>query len=802
MLCLLFCAFCISAVSAQDADQNKLDSFSAKLIASIRSGEKQRVTLVTDKSFFGQGEYVWFSAFITNTISQRLAGKSRFLFVDLVNDNDAIVKRLVLDAAGRQLNSRIQLPDSLPAGYYWLRAYTKNMAEHDTNNIGIAPIYVSGADGENRLIKPKKIAVKQDLIPVIEFFPEGNNIITGITSTVALRATFNGEPLHIEGMVKDNREVVATKCTTNANGLGKFEFEPNGFRQYRLIINWGGKDTSYPLPRFNFFAGQLAVKKQRGEYNLRVLLADSIYRKDALSYVVGISRDSLVFAASGKGQYEINVDAEDLPPGIATFYLFDKNLKPLSERSIYVTAGLATANITTDKAVYTKRDKVTLDVTVNNAAQQALASVIAVSVSDSVFYSEDKCSTDNIAVKPNDINNIFLSSNNCIANDDIDLLMFSKTNTYSALAKNAAPVFKESDDSLLFIRGSITNDKKQPVAGMIVTLISSAGTNGVFTTDTTDNNGRFLFPVDFYTDNTQFAFEVKDYNNRTQYTANVLLDTIVFPAVKTPAALKQYAVTANRAALNRINVYNNLQNTFLGEHTLPPVTVKEIKKADYDETKRVSSYSVIIGPKELDGRTSVDLLLQRTSGLQLLNGFLIIRGLNAFKSPGPSSEPMLLVEGSQVVTVSSGETGTASPILSYLKGISPKDIEFIEILKDGNAANYGVRGANGVILVNLANKGRDMGVNNTGSMKTFSVKGVSKPVLFPITNYEVKNRQTEAQPDDRSTIFWNGNYITTNAGKATFSFYTSDVPTTYNITVKGVTVRGDIINKTITVKSR
>ena len=165
-----------------------LDSFSGKFITAIRTHENQFAYLVTDKSVFAAGESVWFNAFLLNSVSQRISTKSSFLFVDLVNDKDSVLNLLVLDAANQQLNSRIVLPDSIPAGYYWLRAYTRKMAEGDTGGICIKPIYVADKNNNNRVVLP---AINEGGInsnPIVTFYPEGGSIMTGVNSSVALRA--------------------------------------------------------------------------------------------------------------------------------------------------------------------------------------------------------------------------------------------------------------------------------------------------------------------------------------------------------------------------------------------------------------------------------------------------------------------------------------------------------------------------------------------------------------------------------------------------------------------------------------
>ena len=65
---------------------------------------------------------------------------------------------------------------------------------------------------------------------------------------------------------------------------------------------------------------------------------------------------------------------------------------------------------------------------------------------------------------------------------------------------------------------------------------------------------------------------------------------------------------------------------------------------------------------------------------------VVIRGASSFYS---SVEPLYVVDG---IPVTPDRGGT----LSWIK---PEDVESIAVLKDADAAIYGVRGANGVILI-------------------------------------------------------------------------------------------------------
>ena len=77
-----------------------------------------------------------------------------------------------------------------------------------------------------------------------------------------------------------------------------------------------------------------------------------------------------------------------------------------------------------------------------------------------------------------------------------------------------------------------------------------------------------------------------------------------------------------------------------------------------------------------------DYLRGRVAGVMVTTGKrIIIRGVNTINS---SSDPLIIVDGAECQDLST---------------INPNDVKSVDILKDSAAAIYGVRGANGVIVI-------------------------------------------------------------------------------------------------------
>ena len=80
--------------------------------------------------------------------------------------------------------------------------------------------------------------------------------------------------------------------------------------------------------------------------------------------------------------------------------------------------------------------------------------------------------------------------------------------------------------------------------------------------------------------------------------------------------------------------------------------------------------------------TIFDLIREMFTGVEVKGESIVVRGGSSF-APEP---PLYIVDGSYV------------PNIAF---VNPVEIKSIELIKDGNAALYGARGSNGVILIRL-----------------------------------------------------------------------------------------------------
>jgi iron complex outermembrane receptor protein len=137
-------------------------------------------------------------------------------------------------------------------------------------------------------------------------------------------------------------------------------------------------------------------------------------------------------------------------------------------------------------------------------------------------------------------------------------------------------------------------------------------------------------------------------------------------------SLTQYALTGLAVTLLMIAACRSGQRA----ESNPPAPTADITS---EEIERVPGQSL---EQLLEGRVSGVTVTQTSNGIAVR-----IRGVSSFYG---SNEPLYVLDD---VPVTPGPGGT-------LTGIDPHDIESIRVLKDpADTALYGMRGANGVILI-------------------------------------------------------------------------------------------------------
>ena len=114
----------LTLMSAQ-AQQADTDSLYRKVEAFGRALPQEKVYLHLDNTCYFIGDTIWYKGYVTQADRGTLTDLSRILYVELLTPDGYLVERQQLEMPDGMTHGMFVLTDSLYAGYYELRAYTR-----------------------------------------------------------------------------------------------------------------------------------------------------------------------------------------------------------------------------------------------------------------------------------------------------------------------------------------------------------------------------------------------------------------------------------------------------------------------------------------------------------------------------------------------------------------------------------------------------------------------------------------------------------------------------------------------------
>ncbi|HEV2355234.1 MAG TPA: TonB-dependent receptor plug domain-containing protein, partial [Puia sp.] len=626
------------------------------------------------------------------------------------------------------------------------------------------------------------------------FYPEGGSIISGTTATIGFRALGSrGEPVDVSGYITDPLRDTVARFRSVLPGMGKFSFDAYNPRKYTAHVTWRGRELLFPLPTLDQFAYQLSVIGRDDHLiHLQVSLGDSLYKRNKGSKLLAISRDSLCFAATGTDMYQVNVPVSALPPGKVTFYLFDDRDRLVSQRSVHIDPrDSARIEAATDKSHYGPGEKVDLSIGVRAEGNYPQpATLLSVAVTDDRVTGDHGPQLETGAFVPagEAIANLGGSAGDTMA----DIMMLTGTPSYSGWSYQPGrpgPMKMAGfpDSNLLNIRGKAVDKNDAPLQHYIVNLVS--GDNRFFMADTTDGEGRFTFPLSEYDDGTRFNMKITTLQGKGA-TGKLILEKMNYPRFPTPKALKQGLGQDEIAVIRRYRTREATQDVAESKDTgvLKPVTVKgRTRLPPEDEARRASPFSDVIGPDQLHSG-GVDAV---TNALAAVPG--LTSAINRVIGTGATDPVLIVLDGIQQNSI--------GDIKTFIESLDASNIEFIEVLKGPLTAIYGMEGSGGVILINSVNKNEAVAQTNGKGLTTIYPKGYyAQPDVYASGWDPKKGQAAVGGAADAPTLYWNGDIVTDNNGKARVDFFTGRQQAVYSASIIGITMAGQVVQGKIKIR--
>ncbi|GAB6012836.1 hypothetical protein [Viscerimonas tarda] len=398
ILTLLFCS--LPASAQQDSARQKLYSFVENINAFTDYYPQEKVYLHFDNSSYFMGENIWFKCYVNVADANIATDVSRTLYVELLDPEGNVADSRKLLVENGQCHGEFLLAgNKLHAGFYQVRAYTRYMLNFDEECVfsRVFPVY-DQPEKEGDYSKKKMTALrlsvpnrrvnrdKSNKINV-NFFPEGGNLVRGIESKVAFKATDeNGMSVEVKGKVYNSKKELVADFQSTHQGMGYFYLTPTE-DNYTAEIEYNNKKHSEKLPKSNPAGYVMQVDNSNSE-----VLQVAVYRNNnTFPETIGIT-------ASCRGRVnafaELNMATanraiakfplKELETGVNQLTIYDREGRVLSERLVFINRNDKQLTITKkqNKRIYSPLEKVDMDFELTGPDNQPVETGFSLSIKD------------------------------------------------------------------------------------------------------------------------------------------------------------------------------------------------------------------------------------------------------------------------------------------------------------------------------------------------------------------------------------------------------------------------------------
>lgn len=228
----------------------------------------------------------------------------------------------------------------------------------------------------------------------ITFYPEGGDLIAGLTSRVYVQARRpDGKPADIEGRIVEIKDEklgsnVAAKLTTQHEGRGIFTIKPQAGKRYALVLDApSGINRHFPLPIIKSDGTVIRSVQNTFDYDQKINIEVTSNSPNPVSTITLHKREALIDKVDGKSAINssptpISLDAKD-SEGVLIVTAWDAAGNPLAERLIYREPKFSiNVDIQAGAGPFVPGAEVSLDILTTDENGKPVEAVVGLTVTD------------------------------------------------------------------------------------------------------------------------------------------------------------------------------------------------------------------------------------------------------------------------------------------------------------------------------------------------------------------------------------------------------------------------------------
>jgi len=753
------------------------DTLARKLNRYQRAALHEKLFLHLDRPLYLAGETMWFKIYAVDGTHNKPLPLSSVAYVEVLDKQNRPVLQGKIPLTQAVGHGSFVMPSSLASGVYTVRAYTSWM-----QNFGPDYYFHRSVTVVNTTAASGGVAEQDSSAYDVQFFPEGGNLVQGLSSKVAFKViSKSGTGVPATGKLLDQNGATVASFQTLRFGMGSFTLLPATGATYTAVLT---------LPNRQVIRRKLPQTYEQG-YILHLddnptsltFTASATSQQAESVYLLGHARQQTAVVATSNlvnGRATFTVDKKQLLDGISHFTLFNVAQQPVCERLYFKRPQTTLAiNARTDKSQYASREKVNLELTTTVAGGQNLGADLSVAV-----YRLDSLTTAATA----DINSYlwlasdlkgtvehpeyYLSATEAQATEAADNLMltqgWSRFRWEEAL-RRMPPMFSylpEPNGPL--VRGRLTQaGTNRPLQG-VTTYLSSPSRIIRLRNTVSDADGLIQFELGPLYGSKELMIQT---NPQQDSTCRIeLLNPFSERFTSTATAMFKPLLRLQTDYAKR-HFQNQVQQAFANKarnrYVEPPAdSLAFYGKAD--ETYFLDKYTRFKVMEEVMREYVPGVMVRiRKDGFH----FLVIDRLNKAIF---EDNPMVLLDGVPIFNV------------NKIMAMDPLKIQKLEVM----ASRYfhGRAVYNGLVSYTTY-KGDLEGFKLDPKVLVQQYEGLQGQREFYAPRYDTPQAQQSRLPDLRNLLYWNPT-VTTSTAPAKLDFYTGDQAGRYLVVLQGLAGNG------------
>ena len=780
---------------------------------------REKAYLHFDNTSYYVGDTIWFKAYVTLAEQQTFSQISRPLYVELVDQTGHIADKQIIKLTQGEGNGQFILPPSMLSGYYEVRAYTRWMLAFNEPQYfsRTFPIYqLTNSDKLERSITTYELSSSMENRPSeteeklnVRFFPEGGQLVEGVTSQVAFKAESKNEGnIELSGTIYTKEGAEITSFETLHDGMGRFEYTPSA-QPAIAKVDFQGKKYEFTLPQALPNGYVLSTVSNAGALLVRVF-CNAATPQDTLAVFISHQGRPYVhqlISCRSDAPQEFILPTRKLPAGVLQVSLINRAGNTLCERFVFANPR-APLQISTEglKEVYAPYAPIRCELQIKNAKGEPVSGELSVSIRDGVRsdYLEYDNNIFTDLLLTSDLKGYihqpgyYFASPSPRKQTELDVLLmvhgWRKYDMSQAISTAPFTPLQLPETQLALngqVKSTILKNKLKDIAlSVIVKKDDQFITGGTVT----DENGRFSIPVEDFEGTTEAVIQTRKVGKERNKDASILIDRNFSPAPRAYGYKELHPEWKDLAywqqkAESFDSLYMDSIRKVEGLYVLDEVEIKSKRRQGSNMATKINEKSI---DAYYDVRRSVDLLRDNgkivTTIPELMeklspqfdwdrsNDKLTYRQKpicyimdNHILSETETQMMLTEVDGLASIIISKGTGGIDDEIIQNTKMSEVTDSTGVDISK---LDKYSVFYLIPLPRRDVLNKSQSAVL---GTRQTV-IQGYTRPLEYYSPAYPTKELYMD-KVDKRRTLYWNPSVQADENGKAVIECYNNQYST-------------------------